>query len=97
MDECSRPHSSIDIATVRAQADRLILEVVEALEGDEESTVVKRLMKLRSSLDDLESGQGLTAEAEAARAEVINIVNNFFYEKLTALPSIKVYIDEFGA
>jgi hypothetical protein len=97
MDECSRPNSSIDVATVRAQADRLILEVVEALEGDEESTVVKHLMKLRSSLDELESGQALTAEAEATRAEVINIVNNFFYEKLTALPSIKVYIDEFQA
>jgi len=24
------------------------------------------------------------------------VVNNFFYERLTALPSIKVYIDGFG-
>jgi hypothetical protein len=31
--------------------------------------------------------------AIAARDEVINLVNNFFYEKLTALPPIKVYID----
>ena len=33
------------------------------------------------------------APAEAARAEVINIVNNFFYQRLTALPSIRAYID----
>ena len=33
-------------------------------------------------------------EAEAARAQVINIVNNFFYEKLTALPEIKTYMDD---
>jgi hypothetical protein len=37
----------------------------------------------------------MAAEVEAARAEVINIVNNFFYEKLMALPEIKDYIDEF--
>jgi hypothetical protein len=51
-------------------------------------------MRLRASLDYQESGKALNAEAEAARAEVINIVNNFFYEKLVALPNIKIYIDE---
>ena len=94
MDECGQPGSSIDVDTVRAQADQLILAVIEALEGDEETAVVRHLMKLRRSLDDLQSGQELTAEAEAARAEVINIVNNFFYDKLTALPAIRVYIDQ---
>jgi hypothetical protein len=93
MDECSRPNSSIDVATVRAQADQLTMEVIAALEGDEETAVVHHLMKLRRSLDDQESGQALTAEAEAARDEVINIVNNFFYEKLTGLPAIRLYID----
>jgi hypothetical protein len=34
---------------------------------------------------------------EAARAEVMNIVNNFFHEKLTAIPSIKSYMDSFQA
>jgi hypothetical protein len=33
-------------------------------------------------------------EAEAARAEVINLVNNFFYEKLVALPAIEEYMEE---
>lgn len=93
MDECARPGSSIEIASVRAQADELILSVIRALEGDEETTVARHLMKLRRSLDHIESGQALTAEAESARAEVINIVNNFFYEKLTGLPAIKIYID----
>jgi hypothetical protein len=95
MDECSRPGSSIDIATVRAQADQLLLSVIAALEGDEEATVVRHLMILRRSLDGVQTGQGLTAEAEAAREEVKNIVNNFFYEKMTGLPAIKVYIDTF--
>jgi hypothetical protein len=32
---------------------------------------------------------------EIARDEVINIVNNFFYEKLTTVPEIKDYMDAF--
>ncbi len=94
MDECARPGSSIAIGNVRAQADELIVSVIRALEGDEETMVVKHLMKLRRSLDNIESGKALTDDAEAARAEVINLVNNFFYEKLTALPAIKGYMEE---
>ena len=39
----------------------------------------------------------LSAEAEAARERVINIVNNFFYEKLTSMPKINTYMDELKA
>ncbi len=68
--------------------------MVRALEGDEETAVVRHLMKLRRSLDHVDTGQELTGEAETARAEVINIVNNFFQDKLSGLPAIKVYIDD---
>jgi hypothetical protein len=95
MEECSQPDSSIPIETVQAQADQLIISVVDALEGDKESTVVRYLLRLKDGLEDQKSGQPLNIEVETARAEVINIVNNFFYEKLTGLPEIKVYIDEF--
>jgi hypothetical protein len=94
IDECSYPGSTIDVETVRAQADELIVSVIRALEGDKETAIVRHLMKLRRALDHMETRQGLTAEAEAARAEVINIVNNFFYDKLTAIPAIKAYIEE---
>jgi len=94
MDECARPGSSIEIGSVRAQADELIMSVIRALEGAEETAVVRHLMTLRRTLDHVETGEALTAEAEAARAEVINIVNNFFYDKLTALPAIKLFIEE---
>ena len=95
MDECLEPGSSIPIETVVDQAENLVMEVIETLEGDTESAVVRHLMKLRRSLDKQAGGQMMTAEVEAARAEVINIVNNFFYEKLMGLPEIKIYIDEF--
>jgi len=94
MEECCLPGSDIPIESVRAQADQLTLSVIEALEGDEESMVVKHLLLLRRSLDKQESGQAMHEEVEAARAAVINLVNNFFYEKLTSVPAIMVYIDE---
>lgn len=93
MDECLEPGSGIPIETVIDQAENLVMAVIETLEGAEESVVVRHLMKLRRGLDKQTGGQMMTAEVEAARAEVINIVNNFFFEKLTALPEIRVYID----
>ena len=95
MEECCSPGSDIPIDNVIAQADNLILAVIDALEGDEETAVVRHLLKLRRSLDKQQAGEEMNAEVEAARAEVINIVNNFFYDKMTAYPAIKVYIDSF--
>lgn len=94
LDECCQPGSTIDIESVRQQADALILAVIGALEGEQEMAVVRHLLKLRRVLDQAQTGQTLSAEAEATRAEVINIVNNFFYEKLTAIPTIREYMQE---
>jgi hypothetical protein len=94
MEECSVPESTIPIENVQAQADKLILKVIEALEGGEEVAVVRYLLRLRNGLEDQKAGHSLTNEVEAARAEVINMVNNFFYEKLTGFPKIKAYIEE---
>jgi len=95
MDECSQPESSISIDQVQSQADRLVISVVDALEGEEESIVVRHLLQLRDALEDQKEGQALTSQVEIARDEVINIVNNFFYDKLTTVPEIKTYMDAF--
>jgi hypothetical protein len=34
----------------------------------------------------------LGEHVDAAQAEVLNIVNNFFYEKMTAMPTIHAYV-----
>jgi hypothetical protein len=96
MEECSHPGSTITEESVQAQADRLILEVIRALEGDEETIVVQHLLKLRNALEDQQQGEALPRTVEAARDEVINIVNNFFYEKLTQIPEINDYMAEMG-
>ena len=74
--------------------DKLITDVIEALEGKHEVEVVRLLLRLRDILSHEQAGQMLSPQAEAARAELINIVNNFFYEKLSAVPVIKGYMEE---
>jgi hypothetical protein len=95
IDDAYSSGSSISQEELVAAADRLIMDVIKALEGEQESQIVSHLLKLRDALSRPEAGKILTAEAEAARAEVINIVNNFYYARLTGVPAIKVYMDGF--
>jgi len=95
IEDCCNPTSPITHEQMLSQTDQLILSVISALEGDQETEIVRMLLRMRDALKDQHTNQGLNPDAEAARAEVINIVNNFFYEKLTAVPEIKVYMDGF--
>lgn len=94
VDDAARSGGSIPREQLFAQIDDLILAVIDALEGEQETEIVRYLLRFRNSLGRQEAVEGLSPEAEAARAEVLNIVNNFFYEKLTAMPTIKAYLDE---
>ncbi len=93
IDDTFRPDGTIPLETLKAQADRLILTVVDVLEGEKEVEIVRILLRLRDILSKERRGQELSPQAEAVRAEIINLVNNFFYEKLTGVPEIRTYID----
>jgi hypothetical protein len=94
IDDCCKPDTSMQKEDLLYQIDQLIMAIIKALEGDQEAEIVRLLLRLRDSLTRQEIGGELSAQAEAARAEVINVVNNFFFEKLSAVPTIKQYIDE---
>jgi hypothetical protein len=93
LENATQPGSAIPISAVQSQADALVLEVVEALDGDEEAEIVAALLTLRRSLEGQESGAERLAEVDAAQAKVVNLINTFYRDKLTAMPSIKEYID----
>jgi hypothetical protein len=97
IDDATKPGSAITMQFVLDQADNLILAVIKALEGEQETEIVRYLLRLRDALAHQRSGEGLVPEAEAARAEVINLVNNFFREKLEALPAIQEYMERMKA
>ena len=96
LEDAATSGAEITIETLIAQTDALIVEVVKALEGDQEAEIVRFLLRLRDALSHHQVGEALSGPVDAARQQVINAVNNFFYEKLTALPTIKVYLDSFG-
>jgi hypothetical protein len=95
IDDCCNPASPVTAEQMLAQADMLIMAVIKSLEGVEETEIVRLLLRLRDAISHVQTNQKLTREAEIARAEVINVVNNFFYEKLTGIPEIKIYMEGF--
>ncbi|MBW8009850.1 MAG: hypothetical protein FVQ83_01230 [Chloroflexi bacterium] len=93
IDDCFKPESPIDLVTLLSQTDELIIAVTSVIEGEKETEIVRLLLRLRDFLSKEDGSEELSPPAVAARAEVINVVNNFFHEKLTGVPSIKAYID----
>jgi hypothetical protein len=71
----------------------LIRRVMDVLEGEVEEEITHRLQRLReiliSDLDD----EAWAAAVEAARARAINVVNNFFHDRLVAIPPIQEYME----
>jgi hypothetical protein len=94
IDESFQPGSDIAPETIARQTDKLILGVIETLEGDKEVEIVRLLLRLSDLLSEDAKRGGLSPQASAARAEVINVVNNFFYDKLTGVPTIREYIQD---
>jgi hypothetical protein len=92
IDDAAVRGSGIPASTLVEQTDTLILEVVRVLEDDREAAIVKQLLRLRDGL--IESGEARGEAVEAARAEVIRWVNDFFYARLTAIPTIRAYLQE---
>jgi len=95
MDDVFTEDSNISLQQLLDHTDQLIMNVIETLEGGEETEVVRMLLRLRDVLAREKPGTVLSPQAEAARSELINIVNNFFFDKLVAVPRIKGYMDRF--
>jgi hypothetical protein len=93
VDDACKPGAEITMEQLLAQADQLIISVIHVLEGEQEVEIVRLLLRFKDALSRQESRQALSGPAEAARAEVINLVNNFFYDKLSAVPTIKAYME----
>lgn len=82
-----------DTDSILDQTEDLILSVIQVLEGKEEVEIVRYLLKLYRGISRQQAGQPISSNVEAAQAEVMKIINNFFYEKMTGLPTIRTYIE----
>lgn len=91
IEEASAPGSDLPISVVMEQLDEAILEVVGTLEGVEEQEIVAMLINLR---DDVTGQDPDPVAVAGARSALLNLVNNFFREKLVAMPEVRDYMDD---
>jgi len=92
IDEASEPDAGITDEMLLAELDRAIVTVVDTIDGEEETEIVRGLLDLRASIAD-EADQDGSERVEATRQRLLNLVNSFFYEKLTAVPTIASFMN----
>ncbi len=93
LDEALHLGQDMALENLIAQADQLIFTVIDALEGEEEKAIAGRLLQLRKALSLRQTGQAFVDLAETARTELIDIANDFFRDRLLAVPPIRAYME----
>lgn len=86
----------IPLGALLSQAEELVVAVVDVLEGPKESEIVRQLMRLRDAIARDTRGEDWAHGVDVVRAELINLVNNFFYERLVAQPEVRAYMAQFS-
>ncbi|HEY2980690.1 MAG TPA: hypothetical protein VGJ22_05885 [Anaerolineales bacterium] len=94
VDEASQPGSDISPETVAEQLNTLIVQVAQILDGEREAEIIRRLLTLHGLLAKADDLSARAREVQAAQDAVMEVVNTFFYERMTVLPSIKIYIED---
>jgi len=95
VDDAIKAKSAFKEEQLIQQAENLMMEVIRVMEDEREAEIVTRILRFRDAIQRQDNYEQMSAEAEAARSEVINIVNNFFFDRLTAIPEIKSYMARF--
>src|SRR5690606_3201643 len=93
LDNATQPGSSIPLSAVGDHADALGGDALDALDVPEEVEVVKALLQLQRSREDTGDGETRLERIDAGESRVINVVNTFFKDRLTEMPTIKDYIE----
>ncbi|MDQ3937839.1 MAG: hypothetical protein M3253_04060, partial [Chloroflexota bacterium] len=75
------------------QCDQLIMSAIGALTGPREAVVVSHLLKLRDQVSGITEGDR-GANVIGARDETMAVVNEYFRDRLLAVPSIAAYIEQ---
>jgi hypothetical protein len=96
LDEAAESGSPFDPEVLVQQADQLIMAAIGAMEGPQEAAVVSQLLRLRDELSG-RTHDDRSDEVSALRAETMSAVNDYFHERLVALPEIAAYLDGIAA
>jgi hypothetical protein len=78
------------------QCDQLIMSAISALTGPSEAVVVSHLLKLRDQVAGQREGDR-AQNVIGVRDEAMAVVNDYFRERLLAVPAIREYIETVSA
>jgi hypothetical protein len=97
LDDADRPGGDFDHDLMLRQTDELIMAAIQALEGQSEMEMVRRLLAVRDNLQAHRGAAGRTADVDDVKARAMDAVNEYFERRLFAVPSIKAYVEELVA
>jgi hypothetical protein len=92
LDEAAADGSPFDSEVLVSQTDQLIMSAISALEGPQEAVVVSHLLRLRDQLSGRTEG-ARDDNVSGVREATMTAVNEYFRERLVAVPAISEYID----
>jgi hypothetical protein len=92
LDEAAAEGSPFDPEMLVSQTDQLIMSAISALEGPQEAVVVAHLLKLRDQLSGRTEGSR-DDDVSGVREATMSAVNDYFRERLVAVPAISEYIE----
>jgi hypothetical protein len=95
LEDATGSDSSLDRKTVARQADELIQDVVETVEGPMESEIVMALLRLRDDITGwTELGDDRDAVITESQRKLKRLVNAYFKEKLLGIPQAQEFLEE---
>ena len=96
IDEAAAAGSPFESEVLVSQTDQLIMSAISALEGPQEAVVVSHLLRLRDQLTGRREG-GRSDEVSGVREATMAAVNDYFRERLVALPQIREYLERLAS
>ncbi len=96
LDEAAADGSPFDSEILVEEVDQLIMSAIEALQGPREAEVVAQLLRLRDEVSGRRLGER-SAEVRRLQEEALSTVNDYFHQRLVALPEISDYLAEVAA
>jgi hypothetical protein len=93
IDEAASAGSPFAREDLVEQCDQLIMSAIGALSGPSEAVVVAHLLKLRDQVGG-EQEADRSESVTGVRDEAMSVVNEYFRERLLALPAIRQYVEQ---
>jgi hypothetical protein len=97
LDDADQVGAAFDREGLVRQSDALIMSAIAALDGRSEAEMVRQLLVVRDSLAGRRTSDERSAEVDEVMGEAMGAMNDYFEQRLRAVPGIAAYLDDLAA